>query len=146
MSWFHHPRWFRRRHPHIRVILRVGNFAVELIPEEVIHMAATMKAGQTLPMSIEYLDQNGQPMATMPALDSTPSWANTASSSVDTLTAAPDGKTASLLGNGSGSDTVQLKLSVNGVPYSATGDVTVTSVAPQQTLTSIGIVFGTPTP
>ena len=105
-------------------------------------MATTIKVGQTLPLSISFLDQSGQPMATTPTPDAPPTWADTAA--VSSLTQAADGLTASLVGNAAGADTVRVQLVVSGTPFEATIDVTVEAVAPTQTLTSIAIVAGTP--
>ncbi|MES2137587.1 MAG: hypothetical protein V4502_11085 [Pseudomonadota bacterium] len=106
-------------------------------------MATTIKVGQTLPLSIEFLDQDGKPMATAPVPDAAPAWAQT-TPATESLTAAPDGMSASTVGVAAGGDTVHLNLSVGGQAFSATLDVTVEAVAPSQTLTSIGIVAGTP--
>ncbi len=143
--WFFHPHWCRKHHMPVRVVLSVGNLAIELIPEDIIHMATELKGGQTLPLSIEYLDQNGTPMAVSPLLDVPPSWANN-TPATETLTASPDGLTASALAVAAGTDTVRVSLSVGGVQFSATLDVTVPAFAPLQTLTSIGIVAGVPLP
>lgn len=108
-------------------------------------MASSMNVGQTVPMSIEFLDQNGQPMAVTPTPDAAPAWAQT-TPATDTLSAAPNGLSATAVGLAAGSDTIHLNLTVAGVAFSATLDLTVNAVAPSQTLTSIGIVAGTPTP
>ncbi len=148
MIWlirFCHERRHRRHHHHIRVALVIGNVAVELTPNGVNHMATSMNVGQSVPFSLAFFDQNGQPMAVTPTPDAAPVWSQT-SSSVETLTAAPDGLTASAAGVAAGTDTVKVELAVGGVSFSATIDSTVNAVAPSQTLTSIGIVAGTPTP
>lgn len=106
-------------------------------------MASTIKVGQTLPLSIEFLDQDGNPMMPTPAPDAPPTWQQT-SPATESLTAALDGLTASTTGVAAGGDTVHLNLTVGGIPFSATLDVTVEAVAPSQTLTSISIVVGTP--
>lgn len=146
MHFFHsiHFRRHRRRHRD-RVILVVGNFAVELIPEESIHMATEINVGQTLPLSIRYLDTTGQPMGTPPTPDAPPAWTQTTSAD-DTLTPATDGLSATALGLEAGSDVVNLTLAVGGVSFTATLDVTINAVVPVQTLGSIEIVAGTPTP
>jgi hypothetical protein len=144
MNRFFHPQLWRRHHRRIRVILRVGEFSVELPAKEWIHMAITMNAGQSSNLSIAFLDQNGQPMATPPTPDAPPGWANTAPASVDTLLAAPGGMTSILTGVGAGTDTVRVSLAVGGVQFAATLDVTIDAAVSQQTLTSIGIVASTP--
>lgn len=108
-------------------------------------MATTMNAGQTLPLSIEYLDQNGMVMAVTPTPDAAPVWADT-TPATETLTASPSGSSASVVGLAAGTDTVHLNLSVNGNVFSATLDVTVEPGVQRETLTSIRIVPGTPTP
>lgn len=106
-------------------------------------MPATFNVGQTLPLSISFLDQNGHPMATTPTPDAPPVWGDS-NPAIDTLTAAADGLTASDLGVAPGADTVTVKLAVAGVTFAASLPVTV--AAAPQVLTSIEIVPGTPTP
>ena len=105
-------------------------------------MAVSLNVGQSLPLSIEFLDQNGQPMATAPTTDAAPAWSNT-TPAVESLVAAPGGLTAQAVALAGGTDTIHLNLSVGGVAFSATLDVTVVA---SQILTSIRIVPGTPTP
>ena len=146
MFWhFFHLRTFRWHNRPVRVILVIHDLAIELVPFGSIHMATRQKVGQSIAMTIEYLDQNGQPMATQPSPDSAPVWANT-SSSTETLTASPSGSSAVALAIAAGSDTVRVQLMVGGVNYQATLDVTVEAAVSSQTLTSIGIVAATPTP
>jgi hypothetical protein len=141
---FHHPRRHRRHHHHIRVALIIGgDGAVELIPNGVIHMAATQNVGQTTSFSIAYMDQNGQPMVPMPTPDAPPAWSQS-DSAVDTLTAAADGNTASAFGLAPGTETIAVSLAVGGQSFSATIDMTVVAVVPTQTLTSIEIVASPP--
>lgn len=136
---FHHHRHHRRHHHHIRVVLIVGNVAVELIPNGVTHMAFTLDVGKTENLSIEYLDQDGKPMLVTPSLDSPPSWAQT-TPATETLTAAADGNTATATGLAAGADTIQLTVMVGGRSFVATVDSTVDAVVSPQTLTSVGIV------
>ena len=51
-------------------------------------MSKTINVGQSLPMTIEYLDQNGIPMSVQPTPDSAPQWSNS-NSVADTLTQTP---------------------------------------------------------
>jgi len=141
MRWHYH----RHHHRHIRVALIVnGEFAVELTPNGVIHMAATINVGQTLPLSIAYLDQGGQPMASTPFADAPPAWSHT-DATVSDLTAAADGNTASVVGLASGADTITLSVLVGGKSFNATLSLTVAAVMPPpQVLTSIEIVADTP--
>ena len=143
---FNWPPWSHVRHHHrhhARPVLIVGNLAVDLIPEETIHMAITLNVGQSVPLTIAFLDQHGQPMATMPTLDAPAEWANS-NAAVDTLAVADDHLSATDTAVAEGTDTVTLSLSVGGVAFSATLDVTV--AAAPQVLTSVEIVPGTPTP
>lgn len=104
-------------------------------------MAATQNVGQSLPLSIEYLDQNGQPMRTTPTPDTAPQWANS-DTATETLVASVDGKTAVATAVAAGADTVEVTLAVGGRSFTATLDVTVMPAA--QTLTSIAIIAGVP--
>lgn len=110
-------------------------------------MAASLQVGQTVPLSIAFLDQNGQPMITQPTPDSPPSWTNNMPN-IETLTVADGGMSATLAALAEGSDTVTLSLTVGGQAFSATLAVTVSAEAPppppEQVLTNIGIVVGTP--
>jgi hypothetical protein len=145
MRRFHHHRRYRRHHHHIRVVLVInGMFAVELPRNEVIHMAYTLDVGKTENFSIEFLDQDGKAMERTPTPDSPPAWADS-NTAAQTLTAAPDGLTASAVGVAAGSGTVQVQLLVAGSQFTATMDYTINAVQPSQTLTSIGIV-ATPAP
>lgn len=106
-------------------------------------MSTTDIVGQTLPLSIAYFDQNGQPMQAAQTPDAVPAWTDT-TPATETLTIAPDGLTATALAIAAGSDEISVSLSVGGKPFSATLAV---SVNPQpQVLTSIQIVAGAPTP
>ncbi len=109
-------------------------------------MATSINVGQTLPMTIEFLDSNGAviPPANLPALDAAPVWAN--SNVADAvLTVAAGSMTAELLGTVEGTATVTLTLSVGGVMFTATLDVTVSATG-VVTVAAIRIVPGTPTP
>ena len=146
---FHHGHHHRRHHHHIRVALIVNDeFAVELIPNGVIHMATTMKVGQSTVFTIAYLDILGVPMVTPPTPDATPAWSQI-DATIESLLAAADGLSATAVGLDGGAksrtDTVQVQLMVGGLPFSATIDSTVEAVVQGQTLGSIQIVAGTPT-
>ena len=106
-------------------------------------MALNMTVGQSDALSIAFLDQNGQPMATTPTPDAVPVWTNS-TPATDTLTVAGDGLSATDAAVGIGTDTVNLTLSVNGQSFTAALDINVAGAA--QVLTSIQIVPGTPTP
>lgn len=102
-------------------------------------MASSMNVGQTTALSIEYLDQDGKPMATIPTADSAPVWAQT-TPATEQLVPAADGLTATAKGLAAGSDTIQLTVVVGGKTFQATLDMTVNAAA--QVLTSVGIVAG----
>ena len=137
---FHHHRRHRRHHHHIRVALVInGDFAVELIPNGVIHMSYTLDVGKTENLAIEYLDQNGQPMVPTPTPDSPAAWSQL-DPTIQDLTAAADGNTATATGLKAGSDTLQLTVIVGGQTFVATMDAVVNAVVPAQTLTSVNIV------
>lgn len=101
-------------------------------------MATTITVGQTLPLTIAFLDQAGQPMTATP--DQPPGWAT--NSTTDLLSVAADGLSATLKGVNPGDDVITLTVIVAGVTFSASLDVTV--VAAPQVLTSVEIVPGTP--
>lgn len=141
------PWWHRRHHHrHVRPFLVIRGIAIELEPEETLLMALNMTVGQTDGLTIAFLDQNGQPMATTPTPDSPPVW--TASTpATDTLAIAADGLSAVDTAVGAGTDTVTLAVVVGGVTFNAQLDVNVTAPAPPaQVLTNVAIVAGTPTP
>jgi len=87
-------------------------------------------------MSIEYLDQNGNPMLVTPVPDAAPAWTDT-TPATGALTVAPGGMTATELAAEPGSDVVSVSFSVGGTGFSATLPITVTPVA--QVLTSVEI-------
>ena len=105
-------------------------------------MTLPMNIGQSVALSIAYLDQNGQPMTVQPTPDAPPSW-TAGNPAVDTLTVAADGNSATDLAIAAGVDTISLSLAVGGQTFAATLALTV--VPPPQVLTSIEIVAGTPT-
>lgn len=103
-------------------------------------MSTSMNVGQTLPLSIAELDQNGQPMQSFVTPDSPPTW--TQSDTSNTLTVAADGLTATLLAATVGTDTLSLTVIAGGKTFTATLDVAI--AAAPQVLTSVEIVPGTP--
>jgi hypothetical protein len=132
----HHSR--RRQRKRISVWLRVGNVAVELIPHGVIHMDFTLDVGKAENLSIEVLDQNGQPIAN-PVFDAPPAWSQ-ADATVGDLAASQDGFTAVETGLKAGTDTVQVDAKIGGTTFTATATATINAVVPTQTPTSINIV------
>lgn len=109
-------------------------------------MATELQIGETLPLSIAFLDQHGQPMPSNPIPDAPPQWANT-TPLTEAVTAALDGLSANAVALAAGNDTIKVTLTVSGTEYTATLDVTVDAAVPMvvaPTLTSIGIVAGVP--
>ena len=108
-------------------------------------MASSINVGQTLPMTIQYLDAAGNVLTGITP-DAAPAWSDTTPAS-DTLTAAADGNSATALGLAAGSDTISVALSVKGTPFSAELALTVVQPAPPPpVVASIAIVPGAPTP
>jgi hypothetical protein len=104
------------------------------------HKEATLMTdltlGQGLSLSIAFLDQKGNPMATPVVADAPPAWTNDAT--IETLTVAADGMTADTVSIAVGADKINLAMKVGGADFSASLDVTVADVP--QVLTSIQIV------
>jgi hypothetical protein len=103
----------------------------------------TVNVGHTDTMTIQQLDQNGNPMLTPVPFATPPVWANAPSApGVDSFVAAADGSSAVLTALSAGTDTVTVTASavVNGntVSFSATDLVTI--AAAPQVLSSIAIV------
>lgn len=96
----------------------------------------TVSVGHQINCTIEFLDQNGNPMVTPPVPDAPPTWTN-ASTATDTLTAAANGLTATDVAVAPGTDTITVDLKVGGVDFTASVGVDVT--AAPQVLTSIAI-------
>lgn len=120
------------------VVLRINGIGVFMNHHQRTLVMTDITVGHTANLSIEYLDQDGNPMVTAPAPDSPPSWTNAPSDpSVDTFTPSADGLTATLVANAAGTDTVSLTVLVGGKSFPASLAFTV-SAAPQ-TLTSVRI-------
>jgi len=137
--------WMRRLHyrchrhrRNIRVILVVDGYAFELHPHWRICLMIQVNVGHSVDCSIEYLDQNNNPMLTTPIPDSPPTWTDTpATPPVDTFTVAPGGLTAVLAATAPGADTVNLSVTVGGQTFTATLGVAISAVP--QVLTSVQI-------
>jgi hypothetical protein len=119
------------------IVLTVNNVGCILEPNERALLMTPVNVGHKINMSIEYLDQNGNPMLITPVPSSPPSWSNT-NAAAETLAPAPDGNTCIATAIAPGSDTVNLSLMVGGQTFAASLAVTV-QTAPQ-VLTSIEIV------
>ena len=75
-------------------------------------MAFPIVAGQKDPLTIAFIDQNGNPMSPTPAPDSPPSWSNS-NTGAATLTVAAEGLSATYQTNASDAtvnDTISLAL------------------------------------
>jgi len=135
-------RWFKHRHyhhlSHVTYIRFTVNRVAVIVPirERIIHMSTQVSIGHEIDMSIDFLDQHGNPMLVVPKPDSAPVWSNIAPT-VETVTAALDGLSAVAKPLAVGSDTISLDLMVAGVKFHASLDVNV--IAEAQVLTSIAI-------
>lgn len=97
----------------------------------------TLTVGHSAALSIQYLDQNGNPMLAPQTPDAPPTWANAPSAAgVDTFVANADG-TASLSATAQGTDSVSVSVAVAGKTFTASLAVEV-DPAPQ-VLTSVAI-------
>lgn len=140
MHWF----WRRRHHHHHhhhheRVWLIVNNFAVQLKPNQEIHMAQTLTDNQIDNLAIVATDGAGNPVS--PTFDSPPTWTLSDPSNSNTLAASADGLTAVLTPGQVGSTpTVNLSGIIGGVTLTASLAVSIVSSA----VVSISIV-GVPT-
>ena len=99
-------------------------------------MAITLAVGHKLEMAIIFLDQNGNPMLVAPTVDSAPNWTNT-TGGTETIVPSASGLSCEATPLTSGTDTVSLSVTVGGVSFKTTLDVTVTAAA--QVLTSVAI-------
>jgi hypothetical protein len=99
-------------------------------------MAVTLAVGHTLTMALAFLDQNGNPMLTVPVPDAPAVWTDT-TPATETIVPAASGLTCVGTPLVPGGDTVTVAVTVGGVAFTANLDVTVT--AAPQVLTSVAI-------
>jgi hypothetical protein len=99
-------------------------------------MATTVTAGHDIDCTIEYLDQNGNPMLAVQTPDAPPAWINV-TSGVLALTPSADGLTCVAHAITAGTDSIHLSVTVGGNVFKASLAVTV-EVAPQ-VLTGVAI-------
>ena len=102
-------------------------------------MSTEVTVGHQVDYVIQYVDSDGNPMLQPVTPDSPPTWANAPDpSDCDTFAPAADGSSAVVQAQGAGSDTISVQVTVSGVQYSASDQVTI-SAAPQ-TLGGIELV------
>ncbi len=102
-------------------------------------MSVTVNVGHTVKNTIQYLDQNGNPMLVAPVLASPPAWTNSPSpAGADTLTVTPDGLEADVAALEVGADTLSLSVTVGVQTFSAT--LAIVIAAAPQVLTSVAII------
>lgn len=92
--------------------------------------------GHQVACTIGYLDQNGNPLLTVPTVAAPPTWTNT-TPTTETLVAAADGLSANTTTLAVGTDVINLALTVGTTAFAATLSVEV-DAAPQ-VLTSVVI-------
>jgi hypothetical protein len=128
----------RQRVEYLKLRLQVDGtaFSAILFPGDNPPMDATLSVGHKLNLSIEYLDQHGNPMLTTPTPDAPAAWSNT-TPAVETLAVAADGNSAVATPVAPGTDAVNLAVTVGGAAFVAALNVTVTPEP--QVLTSVAI-------
>ena len=100
-------------------------------------MATILTIGHTLSLQLQVLDQNGNPMLTVPVYDAVPVWTNT-TPETETLSVAADGQTAVGTPVAVGTDVVSVNFSIGGKSFSASLGVEVD--AAEQVATSAVII------
>ena len=94
-------------------------------------MSTSVTVGHQIDYALQYVDDSGNPMLQPVTPDSPPTWANAADpANCDTFNPAADGSSAVVIAQGAGSDTISVQVTVSGVNYSASDQVTIAS-APQ---------------
>lgn len=134
------PRHHRHHHHYHRrvtyILFTVNKISVRIPIKEYIQMSTQVSIGHEIDMSIDFLDQHGNPMLEVAKPDTAPVWSNI-NSTVETVAAALDGMSAVAKPVAVGSDTISVDLVVAGVKFNATLDVNV--ITEVQVLTSIKI-------
>jgi hypothetical protein len=108
-----------------------------LFPNEENHMSVALSVGHKVTCTLTFMDQFGNPMLVTPVPDALPAWTDI-TPATGTLTAAPDGLSATEVAIAAGTDTISVALAVGGVAFKASVDLAVT--AAPQVLTTIGIL------
>lgn len=109
----------------------------KLHPNRKIFIMTDVTVGHEIVYTIQYLDQNGQPMLSPVTPDSAPVWSNLAAPTIDTMSVSADGSTDTVSAVGAGVDSVSVSVTVGGAVFSAVDQVSV-GAAPQ-VLTSIAL-------
>jgi hypothetical protein len=116
----------RHRHPRIKphgnrrffVILIVNETSILMRPNEETIMATIVTIGHKLNLSIQVLDQHGNPMLDPSVYDAEPVWANT-TPATETLSVAAGGQTATGTPVSVGTDLVSLSFAIGGKEFTA---------------------------
>lgn len=145
LEWWHPHHRHNQRLANVMLVIKVHTghhrhrrYVTYLTPNRRTHLSnVIVTVGHTVSFTLVFLDQNGNPMLTTPTPDAPPAWTDT-TPATGTLTAAPDGLSASEVTTAVGGDTVSVSLAVGGTSFSASIGVTV-QAAPQ-VLTSVDIL------
>jgi hypothetical protein len=111
------------------VFLKINDTSILLHPNEENFMTTILTIGHKLGLSIQVLDQNGNPMLTPVVYDAAPVWSNT-TPATETLSVATDGQTATGTPVAPGLDTVSVSFSIGGKVFNASLGVEI-DAAPQ---------------
>ena len=101
------------------VFLTIGNTSILLTPNEENFAMTTLSIGHTLGLSIQVLDQHGNPYLAPVSYDAAPAWSNT-TPATETLSVATDGQTATGTPVAPGLDTVSVSFAIGGKVFNAT--------------------------
>src|SRR3974390_2575319 len=131
--WPPWPPWHRQRVSDVRIRMRVDH---RRLP---VGQPATVNVGHQVTCTIQYLDQNGQPMLTTVTPDSPPTWQDSPSPpGAATDVVAADGSTDVVTAVAAGSDTVGVSVTVGGKVF--TDSVLITISPAPQVLSSVVIL------
>lgn len=103
----------------------------KLNPKRKVRIMTDVVVGHRVVNRIVYLDKFGQPMLTTPVPDSPPVWTKLAEDTVDTMDVSADGTVDTVTAVGPGVDSLSVKVTVGGVDYFATEQISI-SAAPQE--------------
>jgi len=133
----HHGHHKHKQHP-TYMLLMLGDEIISsgLAFEGEVYMNVKLSLGHSLTAAISFLDQHGNPMLSPVVPDDVPVWQNM-DAGVEKLTSSADGMNATAEPVAAGVDTINVKVTVGEVLFTATLDVEV--VPEPQVLTSIAI-------